>query len=396
MTAPEVVFLHPHFTIEGGAGRIVLETGARLARQGVEVSVVSIRADEPIVAACRGLVRFIELGGPLSSELRFWLRFLRVQLQVQRLLDARPAAVVFAQVFPANWWGALYKVARPRRRVVWMCQEPSAFIHSRAWIDALPPSPVKLAGTLLRPLLRRLDVALMRRTDRVLANSEATRRRAREVYRLAEDRLFTVRLGIDLARFVPPASAPRGPRFVSVGRLTRFKNVDVVIHAVAELRRRGRRDVHLDVVGRGEDESRLSALVDELELRSQVALRGALGTEDLVRTLQGARGLLLASVDEPFGLVAVEAMACGTPAVVTGSGGPAEVVENGSSGLVLPAGLPEPGALADAMESLLADDVFTSLSAGAARRARSFSIEHTTAVLRAHLLEEPLPPGEHP
>ncbi len=392
MTAPEVVYLHPHFTIEGGAGRIVLETSARLARQGVQVSVVSIRAEEAIVGACRGVVRFVDLGGPLSSQLGFWLRFPRVQGQIRRLLDARPAAVVFAQVFPANWWGALYKLVRPQRRVVWMCQEPSAFIHSQAGLDALPPSPVKLGGILLGPLLRRLDVALMRRTDRVLANSEATRRRAQEVYRLGEDRLFTVRLGVDLARFAP-ASAPRAPRFVSVGRLTRFKNVDVVVRAVAELRRRGHADVSLHVVGRGEDEARLAALVRELGLLGQVVLRGALGADELVRTLQAARGLVLASVDEPFGLVAVEAMACGTPAVVTGSGGPAEVVEHDRSGLVLPAGLPLPEAVAEAMEFLLVDETFARLSAGAALRARAFSIDHTTALVRAHLFEEPLPPG---
>ncbi len=387
-----VVYLHPHFTIEGGAGRIVLETGRRLAEQGVDVSVVSLRAVPAIVSSCRDLVRFVELGGPLSSQLGFWLRFPLLQRRIERLLDAWPDAVVFPQVFPANWWGLLYKRRRPRRRVVWLCQEPSAFIHSQAWLDGLPPSTVKLAGRLLRPWLRRIDVALMRRADRVLANSEATRRRAAEVYRLPADRLFTLPLGIDLSCFVAGAG-PRLPLFVSVGRLTRFKNVEVTVEAMAELRRRGRGEVRLRVVGRGEDEARLAALVRELGLEASVVLDGALARDQLVAALQAARGLVLASVDEPFGLVAVEALACGTPAIVTGSGGPAEVVEHGRSGLVLPPGRPSPGAVADAMEALLADDGFARLSAGAVRRAQAFSIEHTTALVRAHLFEEPLPPG---
>ena len=384
---PEVVYLHPHLTIEGGAGRVVLETGARLARQGVRVSALTIKADDAIVGEYRDAIRFIELGGPLSSELLFWLGLPALQRKVNRALDALPDAVVFPQVFPSNWWGMTYKALRPKRRVVWLCNEPSAFLHTKEWIDALPPSSVKAAGKLLGPLLRALDIWLMRRADCVLANSEWTRKYTQEVYRFPEGRVFTVHLGVDLSTF-SPKDGPRARRFVCVGRVTRFKNVDVVIRAVARLRGRGYQDLRLDVIGRGEEEQKIAELVRELALGSQVFMRGALTKGELVDTLQTSRGLVLASVNEPFGLVSVEAMACGTPAIVTGSGGPAETVAHGVSGIVLPAGPPSPEALADAMETLLDEACFLRLSAGAVARAAAFSIDRTTELIRAHLFGE--------
>lgn len=384
---PQVAYLHPHFTVEGGAGRIVLETGARLAQRGVRVSVLTIRASDAIVGTYRDAIHFIELGGPLSSELLFWLRLPALQWKLTRALDALPDAVVFPQVFPSNWWGMAYKACRPDRRVVWLCNEPSAFLHTKEWIDALPRSPVTVAGKLLGPALRAIDVWLMRRADRVLANSEWTRRYAQQVYRLPEERVATVYLGVDPSAFFAKGG-PRERRFVCVGRLTRFKNVDVVIRAIGRLRARGHRDLRLDVVGRGDDEQRLAGLVQELELGSQVVLRGALTRAELVDTLQSSRGLVLASVNEPFGLVPVEAMACGTPAIVNGSGGPAETVVHGLSGIVLPAGPPSPEELADAMESLLEDALFLRLSRGAVERASMFSIGRTTELIRANLFGE--------
>jgi glycosyltransferase involved in cell wall biosynthesis len=384
---PEVAYLHPHFTVEGGAGRVVLETGVRLARRGVRVSVLTIRAEDAIVGEYREAIRFIELGGPLSSELLFWLRLPALQRKVSRALDALPDAVVFPQVFPSNWWGMAYKAWRPQRRVVWLCNEPSAFLHTKEWIHAVPPGSVKAAGKLLGPALRALDVWLMRRADHVLANSEWTRDYAERVYRFPEGRVSTVHLGVDLSTFAPRGGS-RDRRFVCVGRLTRFKNVDVVVRAMDRLRARGHQGLRLDVVGKGEEEQDLAGLVRELGLGSQVVMRGALTKEELVDTLQASRGLVLASVDEPFGLVPVEAMACGTPAIVTGSGGPAETVAHGVSGTVLPPGRPSPEALADAMEGLLDDACFRRLSAGAVGRAAAFSIDRTTDLIRAHLFPE--------
>jgi glycosyltransferase involved in cell wall biosynthesis len=380
-----VVVLHPHFTLPGGAGKFVLEVGSRLADRGFRVLVVCIRANPDIVGPFRGKIEFREIGGPLSSSLLFWLTFPLRCANVWGALPREPF-VLFPQVFPANWWGFLYKIAHPAVPLVWMCQEPSAFIHSRAWLLALPGGLSKWFARLLNPLLKMLDVRLARRADRVFANSLATKQAACRVYGYDPDRVLLCYPGVDTAVFRADAAVARRDQVVTVGRLTRFKNVDLIIRAVHLLNKTRSRGVTLKIVGRGEAEQSLRRLVRDLGLDREVVFCGSLGGGDLVRTLQESKALVLASVDEPFGIVAVEAMACGTPCVVERSGGPAETVLDGETGFHV-AG-PDPAAYAEKVRVLLDDEqAFRAMSARAVQRAGRYRWESAADELAACFAE---------
>ncbi len=376
-----IIFLHPHFTSAGGAGRAVLETGSRLAARGYRVHCVCIRADRRFVDGYTG-IEFHQTGGPLSSSLWFWLRFTasckKINDVVNRIVSEAAAepCVLYPQVFPANWWAADVLIRRPSLACVWYCQEPSAFIHSRAWMNALP-WPKNWIASLLNPILKKMDLKRARRFTNVLVNSDFSKRYAQSIYGYDHDQCKTVYLGVDPGRF-NAASSPenRQPWVIVIAKLTRFKNVDRIIEAIRLLVADGHMSVHLHIVGTGDAEESLQQLVDQHQLRQRVTFHGNALDRELLNLLKNSMALCLASVDEPFGLVAIEAMACGTPVVAVDSGGPKEIVGDSGAGILVPTG--SPAEFASAIKTILDLNVeFSTISNAAIRRAADFGWERT-------------------
>lgn len=143
-------------------------------------------------------------------------------------------------------------------------------------------------------------------------------------------------------------AAPRGARIVTVGSMKPVKNHTLALHAFAQVKRP---DAVLMFVGTGEGETPLRALASELGVASQVIFAGF--HPDPTPFYQTADLFVLSSDYEGFGNVIVEALACGTPVVSTDCpSGPAEILENGKYGRLVPVG--DPQALADAMQESLA------------------------------------------
>jgi glycosyltransferase involved in cell wall biosynthesis len=156
-------------------------------------------------------------------------------------------------------------------------------------------------------------------------------------------KLTVIRNGIDTARFAYLGPAPGGP-VVMVGRLVAAKGVDTLLRAVASVVRQ-RPDFRLEVAGDGEAWPGLEALAAELGLGEHVRFLGNVG--DVPGLLARASALVLPSLSEGISLTLLEAMARGLPVVATRVGGNPEVVEDGVTGRLVPAG--DPGELAGAL-----------------------------------------------
>ena len=390
----QVILLHPHFVTAGGAGRAALEMGSRLAKRGHQVHCICIRADPKIVKDAIPAVEFHEIGGPLSSSLLFWMRFRSSSRRVLELVDQLTAsatdAVLFPQVFPANWWAADVLQARPNVPCAWYCPEPSAFIHSRPWIKALP-WPKNWIARWARPVLHRIDVAKCRRFRAILVNSDYTAAYARRVYGYTTERCVTVYLGVDHDRFRRLAREERSRAITTVAKLTRFKNVDKIIDAFALLARDGDADLRLNVVGEGDARESLEMQSQRLGLADRVIFHGLVSDATLTSLLQESLVFCLASVEEPFGLVTIEALACGTPAVAVDSGGPREVLRDHNCGVLVPDA--EPDSLREALAKILSSsETFETMSKNAVHRAQHFDWSRTVdrveeilgTVLREH------------
>jgi len=233
---------------------------------------------------------------------------------------------------------------------------------------------------------------LLEECDRIIASTEAELAQFRWIYRVESDRAVVIEPGVDTARFYPIpvdeareyVGAPDGRRIILfVGRIEPLKGLDSLLNAVALLRARGalaRHPLLLMVIG-GEPEAspeqlsaemgRLQTLTHELEIDDSVTFLGKRAQDTLQYYYSAAEIVVMPSHYESFGLVALEAMACGTPVVASETGGLVFLVRDGETGLHVPTA--DPAALAEKLELLLEDrELLTRMGNQAAKYARGF------------------------
>ncbi len=223
-----------------------------------------------------------------------------------------------------------------------------------------------MQGGPVRQMLRRVydaEVAAWTfdQADRVIANSRA------ELDSMAHhirdlDKVTVIPNGIDPEKFreLPDGQAfldargISGPMLLYVGRLAQNKRLELVIDVMPELLKEHPR-LSLAIVGPDDGAGAAwRARAREVGVEASVRFEGFLPERDVLAAYAAADLFVLPSEWEAFGLVLLDAMACGTLCLVSDRGGPQEVVEDGRTGLVLPYG--DRPAWRDAMLRLLRDD----------------------------------------
>lgn len=219
-----------------------------------------------------------------------------------------------------------------------------------------------------------------------------TRREAADLQRIfnvSERSITMVQPGTDLQTFYPPADPdPRGRpplqrrlNLTFAGRLQPHKGPQVALAAVGHLRRMmPELDVRLTVAGRksGADGVDIPALAAEEGISEVVVLREPLPHPELAALFRASDAVLVPSYSESFGLVALEAKACGTPVFAHNVGGLAELVEDGTTGLLIDSLDPRAWAL-ELRDLVLHWDRWQSCSRAAALLARRYSWDSTAA-----------------
>ena len=197
-----------------------------------------------------------------------------------------------------------------------------------------------------------------------------------KLYGTSETPIEVIPPGVDVSLF-RPIDAGKARRelglsdkhtILYVGRIEPLKGLDILIKAVSMLHDAA--NVSLIIVGGGlEDDAemrRLKFLASQLDISDMVSFAGAVGQERLPAYYNAADVFVLPSWYESFGLVALEAMSCGTPVVVSRVGGLKTFVENGKTGYLVPWRCPE--AFARNLETLLANPALRDAMGSAARR----------------------------
>lgn len=213
--------------------------------------------------------------------------------------------------------------------------------------------------------------------DRVVAFSQHEREALVRLYDATYENVEVIPCGVDTELFRPMDSEQakrdlglEGERVVLyVGRLEPLKGVDILLRAVAELD--GPNFVRTLIVGGdpGNDSEmqRLKALSEELGISSRVSFLGRMEQQDLPTYYNAADICVVPSYYESFGLVALEAMACGTPVIASRVGGLPTIVKDSVTGFLIPWQCPEP--FADALDVLLGSQTMRKAMGEASRKA---------------------------
>lgn len=203
-------------------------------------------------------------------------------------------------------------------------------------------------GFLLSRRHRIMSRIVYQRAGRLIASSSNTARIMQEQWAMDPERVCVVLPGVDTAFFRPEEGGQLPDRLagwagrrvvLSASRLQKRKGHDALLRAVGLVRDRVP-GILLEIVGSGEEAERLQALVDELGLRAHVSFSGEVSDTELRSFYQHCEVFVLANRQvgtdlEGFGMVLLEAQACGTPVIAGNSGGTSEALIDGRTGFVV-------------------------------------------------------------
>lgn len=353
----------------GGMNVYVLELSRELARLGYEVDIFTRRDGElPRVEQVAPNLRLIRIdaGPPAPIDKESVVEFLPVFARGMAAFaraEAQPYSVVHSHYWQSGWAGGILARQLDAPHVVMF--HTLGEVKNRARISEQEPT-----------LRIRHERAIARRATAIVTASAHERELLERYYSASPALMHTVPCGVDLERFQPHDRAASraalglpqdAPVLVWVGRLEKLKGVDILISAIAELE-----DPRLTllIVGGIEEAPELRAELESQAatagLADSIRFEGAVPHEALPTYYSAADVCVVPSYYESFGLVAVEAMACGTPVVASRVGGLVSTVTDGVTGYLIPWRCPGP--FAEKLEVLLHNPELRANFSRAARR----------------------------
>ncbi|MCB0915169.1 MAG: D-inositol-3-phosphate glycosyltransferase [Actinobacteria bacterium] len=377
----------------GGMNVYVWEVSKRLAAAGVAVEIFTRATDstQPAVeqVADRLLVRHI-VAGPFQG--------LRKE-DLPGQMCALSAGVLRAEAArPEGWYDLIHSHYWLSGQVGWVAKERWGIplVHSMHTLAKVKNRDRGDDDT-REPDSRVIgEQQVVEVADSLIANTRAEADDLLTMYQADPNRVHVVHPGVDLDVFSPRDSGAararlglpaRRPIVVFVGRLQPLKAPDLVLAAVARMRPVGATgDEPLVIVcggpsGNGSDmPDQLRVQARDLGLEHRTLFWPPLAKDSLVDLFRAADVVAVPSHSESFGLVAIEAQACGAPVVASDVGGLRTAIDDGTSGLLVASR--DPGEWARTFESVLSDRALTAgLREGARRQAQQFGWDATTAHL---------------
>ena len=340
--------------IEGGLARHVRKLSEALVIRGVEVHVLTRGHEEsPAEEDVAGVVvhRVREPDRPRElGEFVTWVEHMNADMLAAGVeLGDRFS---FDVVHGHDWLVAVAgdHLARRFRAPLVMTIHATEYGRHQGWVDKHPQSHI-----------HGVERWMANRAERVVTCSAYMREHVADIYGLEEERIAVVPNGIDPAELVPVAdldelrarfAAPDERLVLLVGRLVYEKGFQLALEALPTLVRRVG-NVRFLVAGSGTHEAELRKQAAELGLDAHGTFLGWIGDDVLHSLYRIADLTVVPSIYEPFGLVALEAMASDCPCLVADTGGLREVVPNEDVGLRFRSR--DPASLAVMAERILTD-----------------------------------------
>lgn len=340
----------------GGMNVYIRELSRQLCRRAHTMDIFTRRTDpdSPQIVEIDERTRVIQVqAGPFSAEkgsLQRYLPEFRSGLIRFQEEQGRSYDLIHSHYWLSAWVGQALKARWNVPHVIMFHTLGEA--KNRAHLSEREPE-YRIAGERL----------VAQGADRIICASEGERKLLIEQYGVSALQTVQVPCGVDTDHFRPlsRAAARRrlslpadGPLVLYVGRIEPLKGIDILLRAAAEMEGR----FSLLVVGGDSKDARrkaeLERLAQEIGITERVFFQDAVSHERLPLYYNAADICVVPSYYESFGLVALEAMACGVPVVASRVGGLLETVRDGETGYLVPWRCPEP--FAERLEMLLANE----------------------------------------
>ena len=343
--------------IEGGLARHVRKLSEHLVGEGVEMHVLTRGGGRlPATEERHGVVIHRLAEPPFPTDVRAFVRWVKaMNRDMRRLGDQLADTIGFDLIHSHDWLvaSAADEIARRIRRPWLVTVHATEYGRHQGWVEKYPQSHIHGA-----------ERRMVRRADHVITCSRYMASHVSTVFGVSPDRITPIQNGIDPRDLEPVASdlgelraryAETGERLVLlVGRLVYEKGFHLALDALAPvIAKLG--GIRFVVAGTGTAEAELRRQARRLGLDRNGVFLGWVG-DDMLHSLYRISDLcIVPSIYEPFGLVALEAMASGCLCVVADTGGLREVVPgDGTVGLRFPSR--DAAALQEVLERVLTDD----------------------------------------
>jgi glycosyltransferase involved in cell wall biosynthesis len=269
----------------------------------------------------RGFIRNKKVTSTFIQRMPMAKRFHRAYLPLMPLAIEQLDLTGYDVVISSSYLAAKGVITRPDQLHVCYCHTPVRFAWDmqRQYLSqsGLMKGLKSFAAKVLLHYIRGWDVRSSNGVDVFMTNSRFVGRRIQKTYRRPSTPVYPP---VDVDRFTPGHGRRSG--FLTASRLVPYKRIDVIVEAFNRMP-----DKQLTVIGDGPHFKMLKA-----QAKSNVRMLGYQSCDVLRREMQSAEAFVFAA-EEDFGIVPVEAQACGTPVIAFARGGAAETIVEGQTGL---------------------------------------------------------------
>ena len=334
----------------GGLGTACYDLTKGLCRQGVDVTFVMPHAPE---GADSDYVKMLS-SSKFSNKIK--IRKINSRLQPYMTAEQYEGSGGFApqfinngsQVYGSNLYEEVQRYDEAARFIA--DEEEFDVIHAHDWmtyqagINAKKKSGKPLVvhmhatefdrtGGNPNMIISHIEYIGLKNADMVIANSEYTKQNVIKHYNIEPEKISVVHWGIDNDNpcfdidYLPKLKQDNEKIVLSLGRITAQKGVDHLVKAAKKVLEH-EKDVKFVIVGEGDMLDKVIGMTVDYGISDKFIFTGWLGGEDVYKAFKMADLFIMPSVSEPFGLVALEAIRCGTPAMISKTSGASEVLNH--------------------------------------------------------------------